>query len=177
MKPPRAIAVAAVFLAAGCGAENQLGGSVGELFSLNVSKVEALKNEEAFQLIYYSNHDTFLDVVVRITVSTREPDGGTLDLTTPMTIVLDGEALPGHQRTAVAHVPGGEAVRSFPKVKKGDLKLDALGTEGLPSKGNFSMLFDSVGGDIGQGRTLTGTFNVPKTKDAGYGDPPTTPPP
>jgi hypothetical protein len=162
--------VCAVAVLMGCGAENQLGGSVGELFSLNVSKVEVLRNDEAVQMIYYSNHDTFLDVVVRITVSTRESDGGMMELKTPLVIPLEGEALPGHQRTAVAHVPGGEAVRNFPKVKKGDLKLDLIGGEGQPSKGNFSMLFDGVGGDLGQNRTLTGTFSVSTTKDAGYGE-------
>lgn len=157
------------WLVSGCGGDNQLGGSVGELFPLSVSKVEVLRNDQALQMIYYSNHDTFLDVVVRITVSTKEVDGGTLELKRGVSLVLDGESEPGHQRTAVAHVPGGEAVRNFPNLRKGDLKLDEIGIEGLPSKGNFSMLFDSVGGDIGQGRTLTGTFSVPRTKDAGYG--------
>lgn len=165
----RLVFLTALSALVGCGNENQLGGSVGELFPLNVSKVDVLRNDYAFQVIYYSNHDTFLDVVARITVSTLETDGGFMDLKPGMTLKLQGEYAPGHQRTSVAHVPGGEAVRNFPDVKLGDLKLDEIGLENLPSKGNFSMLFDSVGGDIGQGRTLTGSFSVPRTKDAGYG--------
>ena len=153
----------------GCGAENALGGSVGELFPLTVSRVEVLRNDEAIQVSYYSNRDTFLDVVVRVVISIRDPDGGTLDLRVPVKIALEGEAQPGHQRTSVAHAPGGEAVRTFPNVKKGDLLLSEIGLEGQPSKGNFSMLFETAGGDLGQGRTLTGTFSVPRTKDAGYG--------
>ncbi len=153
----------------GCGADNALGGSVGELFPLTVSKVEVLRNDFAVQVTYYANRGTFLDVVARVVVSTKAPDGGTLDLRPPVKIPLEGESEPGHQRTAVARIPGGEAVRTFPNVKKGDIVITELGLEGRPSKGNFSMLFELVGGDLGQGRTLTGTFSVPNTKDAGFG--------
>ncbi len=156
-------------LLTGCAADNVLGGSVGELFPLEVSRVEVLRNDDAFQVIYYANRGTFLDVVARLTVSTRQPDGGTIDLTPPVKIPLEGEGEAGHQRTAVAHAPGGEAVRTFPKVKKGDIAISELGLEGQPSKGNFSMLFDFTGGDLGQGRTLTGSFSVARTKDAGFG--------
>ena len=150
---------------AGCGGDSSLGGSVGELFPLTVSTVDVLRNDYAFQVTYYANRDTFLDVVVRIVVSTKD-----LELKRGMTIKLEGESEPGHQRTAVAHAPGGEAVRTFPNVRRGDMVITELGTEGRPSKGNFSMLFDSVGGDLGQGRTLTGSFSVARTKDAGYGE-------
>ncbi len=168
----RAPFVALVLLVlAGCGADNQLGGSVGDLFPLTISRVEVYRNEQAMQITYYANRATFLDVVVRIAVSL---DG--LTVKNGMTIKLQGEGEPGHQRTSVAHAPGGEPVRTFPNVKLGDLKLDELGAGlpdggGTPSKGNFSMLFDSVGGDLGQGRTLTGNFSAPQTIDAGYGLP------
>ena len=163
---PRLVALTAVCAAlAGCGGgDNTLGGSVGELFPLDISSVEVLRNDFAVQLTYYSNRDTFLDVVVRIVVSTKD-----ITLKRGLTIALQGESEPGHQRTAVAHAPGGEAVRTFPKVKKGDLAITDIGLEGRPSKGSFSMLFEFTGGDLGQGRTLTGTFSVPRTKDAGFG--------
>lgn len=147
-----------------CGADNSLGGSVGELFPLTISRVDVLRNDYAVQVTYYANRGTFLDVVVRMVVSTKD-----IDLQRGVKIQLEGESEPGHQRTSVAHAPGGEAVRVFPNVKKGDLVITEIGTEGQPSKGNFSMLFDFAGGDLGQGRTLTGIFSVPRTKDAGFG--------
>jgi hypothetical protein len=147
-----------------CGADNSLGGSVSELFPLTVSTVDVLRNDFAVQVTYYANRGTFLDVVARIVVSTKD-----IDLRPGVRIPLEGEGEPGHQRTSVAHAPGGEAVRAFPNVKKGDMVINELGLEGRPSKGNFSLVFESVGGDLGQGRTLTGTFSVPKTKDAGFG--------
>jgi hypothetical protein len=149
----------------GCGADNALGGSVGELFPLTVSTVDVLRNDYAIQVTYYANRGTFLDVVVRVVVSTKD-----IDLKRGVTIKLEGESEPGHQRTSVAHAPGGEAVRNFPNVRRGDLVITELGLEGRPSKGNFSMLFDSIGGDLGQGRNLTGSFSVPRTKDAGFGE-------
>lgn len=156
-------------LLAGCGADNSLSGSVGEIFPLTVSTVEVLRNDYAVQITYYSNRGTFLDVVARVVVSTGLADGGTVDLSRPVNIRLEGESSPGHQITSVAHAPGGEAVRVFPNVKKGDLVLSEIGLEGKPSRGNFSMLFENTGGDLGQGRTLVGTFSVSKTKDAGFG--------
>ncbi|MBS1150591.1 MAG: putative lipoprotein [Myxococcaceae bacterium] len=148
----------------GCGADNALSGSVSELFPLTVSSVEVLRNDYAFQVTYYANRGTFLDVVARIVVSTKD-----IEMKRGVFIKLDGESEKGHQRTSVAHAPGGEAVRTFPNVKLGDMVISELGVEGLPSKGNFSMSFEATGGDLGQGRTLVGTFSVPKTKDAGYG--------
>ena len=158
-------------LLSGCGADNQLGGSVGDLFSLEISRVEVYRNDQALQVTYYSNRGTFLDVVVRIAVSLQD-----IDPKPGITIKLNGEGEMGHQRTSVAHAPGGEPVRTFPNVKLGDMKLDLLGVGfpdggGTASKGNFSMLFDNVGGDLGGGRTLNGNFSTARTIDAGYGLP------
>ena len=153
----------------GCSADNILGGSVGDLFPLNISRVDVLRNDDALQVTYYSNRGTFLDVVVRIAVSLNG-----IDVKRGVTIPLQGEGSPGHQRTSVAHAPGGEPVRVFPNVKRGDLRLAEIGI-GLPdgggtaSRGDFSMVFANEGGDIGQGRTLTGNFATGRTIDAGYG--------
>lgn len=153
----------------GCAADNMLGGSVGDLFPLAVSRVEVYRNDNALQVTYYANRGTFLDVVVRIAVSLAG-----IDVKDGITIPLQGEGEMGHQRTAVAHAPGGEPVRQFPNVKLGDMKLAQLGIGlpdggGTPSRGDFSMLFENSGGDLGQGRTLTGTFSTSRTIDAGYG--------
>ena len=161
--------VALAAAASSCQPDNSLGGSVGELFPLNISRVDVLRNEFAVQVTYYSNRGTFLDVVIRLAVYTAD-----LDMKSGVVIQLHGEDEKGHQRTAVAHVPGGEPVRTFPNVKLGDMRFHELGIGlpdggGTPSRGDFSMLFESTGGDLGNGRTLTGTFSIARTVDAGYG--------
>lgn len=168
---------------AACAPDNNLSGSVGELFPLDVSRVQVYRNADAVQVEYFANRGLFLDVVVRMTVATAG-----IDVKDGVKINLAGEYEPGHQRTEVAHAPGGEPVRLLPNVKKGDLKLDQIGigpvcdydagmlpdggyscTAPDTSRGNFSILFSSDGsGDIGAGRTLVGTFVAP-TFDAGFG--------
>lgn len=169
-------------LCASCAADNDLSGSISELFPLDVSKVIVYRNNEAMKVQYLANRGIYLDVVIDMTCNLEgvDPkDGAKIDLT--------GEYAPGHQRAEVEHAPGGEPTRILPKVKKGDLKIDHLGIgpvcdydAGLPdggipctppdtSSGNFSILFSDDGsGDIGAGRTLVGHF-VADTVDAGYG--------
>ncbi|MBI3186034.1 MAG: hypothetical protein HYZ28_28185 [Myxococcales bacterium] len=139
-----------------------LSGSVGELFSLQVSRIELSRNEEAFQVTYLFNRAAELDVVVRITVALKG-----VDFSPGKRISLDGEYEPGHARTTVVRVPGGEPARRFPPVKKGDLNLGSGGGADEPTDGDFSMVFDSTGGDIGQGRTLVGSF-AGTPVDAGF---------
>ncbi len=172
-------------LCAGCAPDNQLSGSVSELFPLDVSRVTVFRNQEAMKVEYLSNRGIFLDVVIELTVNLTgvdTKDGAKIDLA--------GEYAPSHQRAEVEHAPGGEPTRILPNVKKGDLKIDHLGIgpvcqydAGLPdggipctppdtSSGNFSILFAEDGsGDIGAGRTLVGTFSAP-TIDGGYNDRP-----
>jgi hypothetical protein len=175
-------AVFALLMLGGCAPDNNLSGSMGELFPLDVSNVQVYRNAYAVQVSYYANRGLFLDVVIRMTVATAG-----IDVKDGAKINLAGEYDTGHQRTEVAHAPGGEPVRILPNVKRGDLKLDQIGIgpvcdydAGLPdggipctapdtSRGNFSILFaDDGSGDIGSGRTLVGTFVAP-TYDAGFG--------
>lgn len=162
---------------AGCAADNSLGGSLGEIFPLDVSRVEVAKNTEALQVTYYRNRGVFLDVVVRLSVSIQDegvaPDGGvpTMALTSGKRIDLKGLSPTGTLRATVTHAPGGEPVRNLPPIKNGDLVITQGGGVGQPIKGNFSMLFEQEGGDIGFGRTLYGAFSTGETLDAGFGDP------
>lgn len=156
-------ALLAALLLSGCGAEVSLGGSVGEVIDLTVSRCEVYRNAFGLQVTYYRNRDTFLDVVARVSVAL---DG--VDLKAGTKVDLAGESSPGHQRASFAHAPGGEPVRLFPNVKRGDLYVSQLGAEGQVTKGSFSVLFGSEGGDLGQGRTLYGNFAA-RTVDAGYG--------
>ncbi|MHB8875310.1 MAG: hypothetical protein ACYC8T_16620 [Myxococcaceae bacterium] len=161
------VLAASVLLAAlGCGTEPALSGSAGELFSLQVSRVEVMRNDEALQVTYYNNRGVDLDVVVRISVSLKD-----VEVVPGVNIPLGGEYTPGHPRTTVAHAPGGEPVRLFPRVKKGDMNITGGGNPGELTSGNFSMLFESSGGDLGGGRTLAGKFDA-VAKDAGFGPAP-----
>ena len=158
----------------GCLLDNSLGGSVGELFPLDISRVQVERNDEALQITYLYNRGVFLDVVARISVSTRtegmSPDGGRLsyDFEPGNSIPLEGTDPYGVQRTAVTHAPGGEPTRSLPPVKRGDITITGGGPIGEETSGNFSMVFEDEGGDLGNGRTLYGTFKG-ITRDAGFG--------
>jgi hypothetical protein len=85
-------------------------------------------------------------------------------------IDLAGTTDGGVLRTSVVHAPGGEPVRNLPSVKRGDLIIYEGGNIGELTKGNFSMLFESEGGDLGYGRTLVGQF-AGEAMDAGYAEP------
>lgn len=157
----RRVLLALVALCA-CGREVELGGSVGELFSLEVSGVEVLRNEDAFQLTYVRNRGTELDIVVRVSIALSE-----VKLRPGARISLEGEYAPGHPRTTVVHAPGGEPVRVFPRVEDGDLFLHSGGAVGEATRGNISIRFAPEGGDLGAGRTLTGAF-AGVARDAGF---------
>lgn len=146
---------------AGCGPDNGLSGSLSELFPLDISRVETVRNTEAFQVSYYANHETSIDLVVQVTVAI--PD---LNLQSGNKIPLDGEYRPGHQRTTVVHMAAGEPMRQLPPVRRGDLVFSHVGNPGQTTRGNFSMSFGS-GGDLGDGRNLSGSFSS-TLKDGGF---------
>lgn len=146
-----------------CGPDNGLSGSLGSEIPLDVSRAEVYRNEEALQVTYFRNRGVFLDVVARVTMYVKDTG-----LPPNKRIELSGEYRPGNPRTTVAHAPGGEPVRVLPRVKRGDLMILEGGEAGGVTRGNFSMLFESEGGDLGFGKTLTGTFLANVTVDAGF---------
>lgn len=150
-------------LLAACGPNTSLSGSVSELFSIDVSHVEIAQNGEALQVTYLANHGVSLDVVVRLGLALKD-----VVLKPGAKVSLAGEYEPGHPRTTVSHQPGGEPLRLFPPVKRGDLHISSGGAVGQTISGDFSLVFDIDGGDLGQGRTLSGTFTGEAT-DAGFG--------
>jgi hypothetical protein len=148
-----------------CGPDNGLSGSLSEVFSLEVSKAEFARNNEALQITYTLNRGVFLDVVARVSVAMSDVE---LRLNAP--VPLGGEVTEGGvRRCVVTHAPGGEPVRTMPHVKRGDLRLSSGGEPGQLTRGNFSLLFEAEGGDVGGGRTLSGTF-LATARDAGFGE-------
>ncbi len=168
MRPIRVCAVA--LLCASCLEDNQLSGSMSEVFPLDVSRVEIHRNEEAIRVTFLRNRNIYLDIVASVTVSLHEPpDGGTLVTLGPGTALdVSGEYALGHPRVAVVHAPGGEPVRLLPPVQRGDFVIHQGGGIDQETVGDFSMAFKDTGGDIGFGRTLNGRFRAVAI-DAGFG--------
>jgi hypothetical protein len=153
----------------GCGGSNSLSGSVEELFSLEVSRVEVLRNAEAFQVSYYRNNGLDVDLVARLTVATEG-----IELKPGGKVSLAGNTPSGVARASVVHLAAGEPARIFAPVDKGDLELDEGGNVDQPTRGNFSLSFQR-GEGYGSGRSLEGRFSS-LAMDAGYGPEPLLPP-
>ncbi|WP_224242059.1 hypothetical protein [Hyalangium gracile] len=150
----------------GCGGANSLSGSVEELFSLEVSRVEVLRNAEALQVSYYRNNGLDVDLVVRLTLATEG-----LDLKPGAKVNLAGNTPSGVARATVVHLAAGEPARVFAPVERGDLVLDEGGGIDQPTRGNFSLSFQR-GEAYGAGRSLEGRFSS-TAMDAGFGPEPT----
>ncbi|MDY7226521.1 hypothetical protein [Hyalangium rubrum] len=146
----------------GCGGTNTLSGSVEELFPLDVSRVEVLRNAEALQVSYYRNTGLDVDLVVRLSVATEG-----LELRPGSKVNLAGNTESGVARTTVVHLAAGEPARLFAPVDKGNLELDEGGDIGQPTRGDFSMSFQR-GEGYGAGRSLEGRFSS-TAQDAGFG--------
>ena len=156
-------ASAALVLAAiGCSGDNSLGGSMSEVFPLQVSFVDILRNDQAFQVSYYNNNGNDVDLVARMVVSL---DGWAFQ--PGKDFVLQGEDDAG-LRTSVLHLAAGSPPQPLPEVSLGDLQLNTGGNVGEFTQGNFSMSFVADGG-FGGGRTLYGNFSG-QAQDAGFGD-------
>lgn len=161
--------LAGLGLLVGCGGPNSLSGSVEELFSLEVSRVEVLRNAEALQVSYYRNNGLDVDLVVRLSLATEG-----LDLRPGSKVNLAGTTEAGVARTTVVHLAAGEPARVFAPVDKGDLELDEGGGVDQPTRGNFSLSF-MRGDGFGAGRSLEGRF-ASLAMDAGFGPEPLPPP-
>jgi hypothetical protein len=148
----------------GCGGENSLGGSVSELFPLEVSRVELLRNSEGFQVSYFNNRGRDIDMVLRLAVSLADVEFEPGDR-----VRLEGEYAPGHARATVSHLAAGEPLRTLPSVRDGDLHLDRGGKPGEATRGTFSLSFE-VTSEYGGGRNVHGSFSG-VTGDASF-DPP-----
>ncbi|WP_224370294.1 hypothetical protein [Hyalangium versicolor] len=149
----------------GCGGANSLSGSVEELFSLEVSRVEVLRNAEALQVSYYRNNGLDVDLVARLSVATEG-----VDLKPGAKVNLGGTTPSGVARATVVHLAAGEPARVFAPVDKGDLQLDEGGGVDQPTRGNFSLSFQR-GEEYGAGRSLEGKFSSTAV-DAGFGPEP-----
>ncbi|MFN0062934.1 MAG: hypothetical protein ACKVPX_10510 [Myxococcaceae bacterium] len=171
MKGVLAAAAALLLVLLGCGAENSLGGSVSDLFSLAVSRVTVLRNAEAIQVNYYANNGPDIDLVARVTFATEG-----LDFRAGQSYPMEGEYIPGQLRTSVTHAGAGEAERRFAPVERGRFELQRGGDIDEDTAGSFNMLFDPDSVEYGAARDLTGNFRS-VALDAGFGPIPGIDPP
>lgn len=145
-----------------CAGDNSLSGSMSEVFPLQVSFVNILRNDQAFQVSYYNNVGIDVDLVAQLTVSL---DGWNFQA--GHDFPLQGFDDAGFRAT-VLHLAAGSPPQPLPQVSLGDLQLNSGGNVGQYTQGNFSMSFVADGG-FGGGRTLQGNFSG-HAQDAGFGD-------
>jgi hypothetical protein len=156
------LASASVVAVIACAGDNSLSGSMSEVFPLQVSFVDILRNDQAFQVSYYNNNGNDVDLVAQVTISL---DGW--NFRAGHDYALQGEDDAGF-RTSVLHLAAGSPPEPLPEVSLGDLQLNTGGNVGQYTQGNFSMSFVNDGG-FGGGRTLQGNFSG-QAHDAGFGD-------
>jgi len=159
-----AAALAAVALVLGCGAgDNSLSGSLGEVFSLDVSTVHVLRNDEAFAVSYEANNGQSIDLVLRFTLAL---DG--VNISPGRTVDLRGMTDGGVVRATFIHQAAGEPTRVLPAVSVGEFSLDEGGNPGQVTSGSFNVSFVNDG-SYGSGRGVSGRFHG-TALDAGFGD-------
>ena len=162
-----ALALSASLLVAAamaCGqGENTLTGSLSEVFSLDVSTVHVLRNDQAFVVSYEANSGRDIDLVLRFTLALDQ-----LTLKTGQRTNIAGLTDGGTLRATFLHNAAGEPARVLPDVSIGEFTLDRGGNPGDDTRGSFSASF--VGdGSYGSGRAVSGTFQAVAI-DAGFGD-------
>jgi len=158
-----ALSAATLLAALGCMGPNSLGGSMSEVFPLDVSYVDILRNDDGFQVSYYNYNGVGIDLVAQVTVNLNG-----WNFTAGNDYPLQGEILDGGQRTAVLHLASDSPPEPLADVHLGDLQLNQGGNVGQYTQGSFSMSFVNDGG-YGGGRDLYGNFSG-QAHDAGYGD-------
>ncbi len=157
MSPRRLlIAPALVALAlAGCGPQGpSLSGSLSQFFPLTFTSHEVINADGAFQITYFNQTATEIDVVAQVTIDTSG-----FNVTSGKSFNLAGEYAPGHPRTVVTHVSGNSAPANLPPVATGVLTIDSGGPAGKSTSGSFNLSFGN-GGDFGSGSDLSGTFDT-----------------
>jgi hypothetical protein len=153
-----------VALAMACGqGENTLTGSLSEVFSLDVSTVHVLRNDQAFVVSYEANNGNDIDLVLRFALALDQ-----LTLKTGHSVNIAGLTDAGVLRATFLHNAAGEPARVLPSVSIGEFTLDQGGNPGDDTRGSFSASFVSDG-SYGAGRAVSGTFQAVAI-DAGFGD-------
>jgi hypothetical protein len=141
---------------AACSPPNTLQGSLGELVDLTFEKVEVQASSNLLLIQYqHTPHGGGLEVPfqLELTPPPGQPlaDGVQLDLSKTD---ADGNPLVSTSREAP-----NDPRHTLPPIKLGTLTLTSNFAPGSTASGQFHILF-GTGGDVGEGRTVDGTFSV-----------------
>jgi len=155
---------AVVVAAVACGGgSNSLGGSLSEVFSLDVSSAHVIRNDDALVVSYEANRGRDIDLVLRFTLALDQ-----LSLQRGRTLRISGTTDAGILRATFLHNAAGEPARVLPPVSVGQFTLDTGGSPGEDTSGSFDVSFVSDG-SYGSGRGVSGHFRA-TALDGGYGD-------
>lgn len=155
---------AMVVAAVACGGgSNSLGGSLSEVFPLDVSSAHVIRNDQALVVSYEANRGRDIDLVLRFTLALDQ-----LQLDRGRTVRISGTTDAGILRAAFLHNAAGEPARVLPPVSVGQFTLDTGGNPGDDTSGSFDVSF-VADGSYGSGRGVSGHFRA-TALDGGYGD-------
>ncbi len=142
--------------AAGCSPPNTLQGSLGELVSLSFEKVE-VQASSPLLLIQYQHTPTGGGLEVPFQLELTPPPGQPLANGVQLDLSLkDADGTP---RVSTSREATNDPRHTLPPIKFGALTLTSNFAPGATASGQFHILF-GAGGDVGEGRTVDGTFSV-----------------
>ncbi len=147
-------------LAPGCGRENTLEGSLGDVVSLGFESVEVAVTTGSVVVSYYRPQGGGRDVVLKLVVGISPaivPPGQELDLSPRP----DGTPNAVCTRAVV-----GDPIHTLAAVLTGTFTLDRVPVVDQPVSGSFRVTLGE-GGEAGKGRNAFGTFKVVRVVPGG----------
>jgi hypothetical protein len=144
--------VLALVLASSCAQANALEGSLGEIVDLRFTSVEVARGPGALAVRYLEPVGEVQEVVLSLVVTLADEElvaGRPLDI---------GPAADGTARATLSRVRANDPIRDFAPVRRGTLWLEAVPELGKPTSGEWRVTLGE--GGVGEGRTVTGLFEV-----------------
>ncbi len=149
-----AAAAGAAALLHGCGPSRSLSGSLGAIVPLQFNRTAVYASDSALQIDYYLVGSGTEDLVAQLEVDTTGSG-----LKPGKSLSLAGTVAPGQPRASVVHVGSDGSIFVLPPIWKGTLTLSGGGAPGQETSGSFDLAFEDGTGQLGEGTTLTGSFD------------------
>jgi hypothetical protein len=158
---------AVLLLLAGCPqAANSLTGSLGEVAPLDFTTVAVRASDTALVVEYQKvPQGGTADIIFKLVINPVN-----LQLNQGLSIDLAELLADGSSRANCIRAVTNDPRRVFPPIKHGELILDSDVNIGKTASGHFNLLFGE-GGDLGEGRTVEGTFSAEVGDAAPGGNP------
>ncbi|HZI14872.1 MAG TPA: hypothetical protein VE153_31170 [Myxococcus sp.] len=157
---PRLLALPLLAVLCACGdGDKTLEGSVAPLLDLRYERAEALLAEGELSVSFVTPQGAGVDTKLKVSAQVADmlpEEVYTGPLTVDLAEVLEG----GAQRGAIGRSVLDEPVRTFPQLRLGTLRVDAMPLEpGQRITGEFNVTFEN-GTDVYSGRTIFGSFEA-----------------